>query len=556
MPRIASVLLAALLAAIPAARLRADDPAAIVPRIDAARMKANLAALASDAMNGRSFRSEDGRRAAEWIAAKLAEAGAKPLEGRDSMLVPVARMPAASPNVVAWIPPAGGNPSGEYILVTAHYDHLPNARAGDDRIFNGADDNASGVCGLIAVAEAMRDDRLDVGVVFVGFTGEEAGLVGSRAFVEEETLPVARLRGMFNMDMISRQPDGAIRLDGGPKGKVLVDLLVRLAPQVPIEMKVDTHPDWLMRSDQGAFLGAGVPAVLFSCEDHEDYHKVTDHADKCDEQLMARVAALVTAAVRTHAAEMAPRFDRSPVLGDDGTQRRAIRVGRTMPNAPYWKPATRRDPDRGLDAALLAEIAKKTGWTFEERPVSPADQCTALAEGEVDIILNGAAAALAGTPGLARPIVAVEPPYRASSGTALLVRKDSTVSAETELATLRIAVRAGTAASAFLAQQQPSLAPVAGNEPDGALASRIEKGELDALAGDALALEARAAKDPAFRVVRLSSESTHILCRADDSVLREALSRVLRERPADIDATDSRRDEPEPSKGEPARPAP
>ena len=83
MPRIASVLLAALLAAIPAARLRADDPAAIVPRIDAARMKANLAALASDAMNGRSFRSEDGRRAAEWIAAKLAEAGAKPLEGRD-----------------------------------------------------------------------------------------------------------------------------------------------------------------------------------------------------------------------------------------------------------------------------------------------------------------------------------------------------------------------------------------------------------------------------------------------------------------------------------------
>jgi ABC-type amino acid transport substrate-binding protein len=271
---------------------------------------------------------------------------------------------------------------------------------------------------------------------------------------------------------------------------------------------------------------------------------------------MARVAALVTAAVRTYAAEMAPRFDRSPVLGDDGTQRRSIRVGRTMPNAPYWKPATRRDPDRGLDAALMAEIAKKTGWTFEERPVSPADQCTALAEGEVDIILNGAAATLAGTPGLARPIVAVEPPYRTSSGTALLVRKDSTVSAETDLATLRIAVRAGTAASAFLAQRQPSLAPVPGNEPDGALASRIEKGELDALAGDALALEARAAKDPAFRVVRLSSESTHILCRADDSVLREALSRVLRERPADIDATDSRRDEPEPSKGEPARPAP
>ncbi|MFM1804165.1 MAG: hypothetical protein RL136_1044, partial [Planctomycetota bacterium] len=195
-------------------------------------MKANLAELASDEMNGRSFRSEDGKRAADWLAAKLAAAGAKPLEGRDSMLVPVARMPAASPNVVAWIPPAGAKPSGEFILVTAHYDHLPNARSGEDRIYNGADDNASGVCGMIAVAEALHADKLDVGVVFIGFTGEEAGLVGSRAFVEEEILPPARMRGMFNMDMISRQPDGAIRLDGGPKGKVLVDLLVRLAPQV------------------------------------------------------------------------------------------------------------------------------------------------------------------------------------------------------------------------------------------------------------------------------------------------------------------------------------
>ena len=523
--RSASVLLAALLAATP---LRADDPATIVPRIDAARMKANLVELASDAMNGRSFRSEDGRRAAGWIAAKLAEAGAKPLEGRDSMLVPMARRPAASPNVVAWIPPAGANPSGEYILVTAHYDHLPNARAGDDRIFNGADDNASGVCGMIAVAEAMRDDRLDVGVVFIGFTGEEAGLVGSRAFVEEETLPVARLRGMFNMDMISRQPDGAIRLDGGPKGKVLVDLLVRLAPRVPIDMKVDTHPDWLMRSDQGAFLGAGVPAVLFSCEDHEDYHKVTDHADKCDEQLMARVAALVTAAVRTYAAEMTPRFDRSPLLAEDGTQRRPIRVGRTMPNAPYWKPATRRDPDRGLDAALLAELAKATGWNFEERPVSPTEQCTALADGEVDILLNGASADLVRVVGLPRPIVAVEPAYLDTSGPALLVARDSTITAETDLANLKLAVRANSAAALHLAAQRPGVPLAFVAEPDGSIAAKIEKGELDAFAGDALSLEARAARDPAFRVVRLGGAPTAILCRADDAKLREALGAAVK----------------------------
>ncbi|MFM1868867.1 MAG: hypothetical protein RL591_2275, partial [Planctomycetota bacterium] len=241
-------------------------PTSSVPKIDPAPIRANIAALAADEFNGRSFRSEEGKRAAQWVAEKLAAAGAKPFakgaDGRASMLVPIGRMPAAAPNVVAWIPPRGANPSGEFLLVTAHFDHLPpksSAREGEDKIYNGADDNASGVCGMIAVAEALKDDVLDVGVVFVGFTGEEAGLVGSRAFVEEETVPTARIRGVFNMDMISRQPDGAIRLDGGPKGKPLVDLLVRLAPEVPIEMKVDTHPDWLDRSDQGAFLRVGIP---------------------------------------------------------------------------------------------------------------------------------------------------------------------------------------------------------------------------------------------------------------------------------------------------------
>ena len=88
-----------LLCALPCAgRAVADDPAGVFPSIDPARMRANLVDFSSDEFNGRSFRSEEGKRAAEWLARKLAEAGAKPLEGRDSMLVPVARMPAASPS--------------------------------------------------------------------------------------------------------------------------------------------------------------------------------------------------------------------------------------------------------------------------------------------------------------------------------------------------------------------------------------------------------------------------------------------------------------------------
>ncbi|MFM7259997.1 MAG: M20/M25/M40 family metallo-hydrolase, partial [bacterium] len=498
MPR--TLLLCALLALASASGpVRAIDdaaatPSTAIPKIDPEAIRADIAALAADDFNGRSFRSEDGRRAAQWIADKLAAAGAKPLvkgtDGTASMLVPVGRMPAAAPNVVAWIPPAGKNPSGEYILVTAHYDHLPpksGAKEGEDAIYNGADDNASGVSGMIAVANAMRDDALDVGVVFVAFTGEEAGLIGSRAFVEEETVPMARTRGVFNMDMISRQPDGAIRLDGGPKGKPLVDLLVRLAPEVPLEMKVDTHPDWLDRSDQGAFLRVGIPAVLFSCEDHEDYHQVSDHADKADPALAAKVSSLVVGAVRTYAREMQPRFDKSPILAEDGSQRRTIRVGRTMPNAPYWKPATRRDPDRGLDAAFVEALAKRTGLRVEEKSISIGGEVAALESGEIDLVANGWCAATPSTdPARIRQI-----PYFAASGIAALVAKGSAITDAEALRGKRVTARPGTPAEAWLHAQRPPIPFVPASDPDGAIVGRIEKGELDAYICDLLAARAR-----------------------------------------------------------------
>jgi ABC-type amino acid transport substrate-binding protein len=516
-----------LLCALPCAgRAVADDPAGVFPSIDPARMRANLVDFSSDEFNGRSFRSEDGKRAAEWLARKLAEAGAKPLEGRDSMLVPVARMPAASPNVVAWIPPAGPKPSGEFILVTAHYDHLPprsSAREGEDRIFNGADDNASGVCGVIAVAEALRADTLNVGVVLVGFTGEEAGLVGSRAFVEEETLPVPRIRGMFNMDMISRQPDGAIRLDGGPKGKPLTDLLVRLAPKVPIEMKVDTHPDWLMRSDQGAFLGAGVPAVLFSCEDHEDYHKVTDHADKADPALMAKVATLVAGAVRTFAAEMSPRFNLSPLAPAElaaGT--RTLRVGRPAANAPYWKPSTRRDPNKGLDHDLIQELANKLGWAIEEKTVRPGEEEKALESGEVDVIANGFMVTAARSERFA-----LTAPYLRTSGIGALMKKDAPIKALADLAGKKIAVADGSPEEAWALERAEGASIGPADGPIGMATGRIERGELDALLGDFAVLEARAKRDPAFSALLLEAIPIAFAFRKGDASIAAILSEHL-----------------------------
>ncbi len=485
----------------------------------ASRIASDIAELSSDAMNGRAFHSEDGVRAAQWVAAKLAQSGAKPLDGRDSMLVPIARDPKASPNVVAWIAPRGAAPTGEYILVTSHYDHLPNARSGEDRIYNGADDNASGTAGIIAVADTLRDIKLNVGVVFVAFTGEEAGMVGSRAFIEEETLPIARIRADFNMDMISRTDDAAIRLDGGPQGKILVDLLVRLAPQVMLEMKVDTHLDWLQRSDQGAFLSAGIPAVLFSCEDHADYHKVSDHADKTDSVLAAKTAALVALAVPAFAAEMSPRFDTTPLTADAlETHTRTLRVGRSREFAPFWITPKRRSKDRGFDGDLCAELAKRLGWKFEEKSVAVGDEARALEVGEVDVIANGFFATT--TRGAK---FALTNAYLTSDGVGALVKSASELTSGT-LDGKKLGIAHDEVAAAWQAKFAPGATVVALDGPAGAGATMIENGELDAVITDFAAASARAQRDKTFRALMLQPTPIACALRSGDASIATLIS--------------------------------
>jgi Iap family predicted aminopeptidase len=288
-------------------------------------IRADIAELASDEMNGRHWRSEDGWRAARWVAARFAGAGLEPLPGRTDMFVAVTDDVSASPNVVAWIPPAAtgarrmpldgtSQSTGPVVAISAHFDHLRPARRGEDRIFNGADDNASGVCAMIAAARALHEARVrgsapGVGIICIAFTGEEAGLIGSRAFVRDGTVPTDLMVALVNMDMVSRSDDGAIRVDGGDVGAPVTAALVKLAPQASLPLVVDTHPEWLPRSDQGPFLGKGVPSVLLSVEDHADYHTVDDEVDRIDADLAARTARLVCRTIEQLAAPgaMPPR---------------------------------------------------------------------------------------------------------------------------------------------------------------------------------------------------------------------------------------------------------
>lgn len=322
--------------------------------IGPARLAADVAHLSDDSFYGRFYRSPFAFKAAEWIRDQFRDAGLKPgmpaaADGGEAAWFQSLADPEAAPNVVAVL--AGR--SDRTVLVTAHYDHLPPLRRGEDRIFNGADDNASGVCGMIAVARAIAalPQPPACRLVFVAFTGEEAGLLGAKRFVAD--LPVAKeqILAVLNLDMISRGEANTIFIDGAPISEPIREALRAANAAIGLNIRFDEHPEWLDRSDQGPFLAAGIPAVLFSVEDHEDYHKVTDHADRIIPELAAKVSRLVAlsvllmgeraAAAASDAATVAPDAAAAPAEG-------APIASPPPPNPPAAAPSPSESPKISL----------------------------------------------------------------------------------------------------------------------------------------------------------------------------------------------------------------
>ena len=245
--------------------------------------------LASDELQGRYYRSKEAKIAARYIADKWRDAGLVPIRGTSSMFLPVDDL-MASPNVAAMWQGIGD----DYVLLTAHYDHLKPRKRGKDKIYNGADDNASGTAALIAIAQAVAtlQQPLDASIVVVAFTGEEAGFIGSEFFAANPPFPLRNIRGLINLDMISRGESNTIFLEGAPGAPRISRAINKANKQIGLNIVRDAYPDWLDRSDQAPFLERGVPCVFLSVEDHEDYHQVTDHTDKILPDLAAKTAQL------------------------------------------------------------------------------------------------------------------------------------------------------------------------------------------------------------------------------------------------------------------------
>lgn len=218
-------------------------------------------------------------------------------------------------NVIARLP--GHNPEAAAVLLTAHYDHLGVA---EGVLYPGADDNLSGVSTIIEVARQLAADPPAGDVEIVFFTGEEHGLIGSRAFAQALPRPVEDYAALFNIDAIGRAlsdlPDhaGTIYASGvgcfpqvdravaaGVEASGLE--VVELADEPTLAM-LDASCEAMIAgtagppSDQLPLLAAGLPGVLLVGGINADYHQPGDTADKVDYVRLARVAEFLVAAVR------------------------------------------------------------------------------------------------------------------------------------------------------------------------------------------------------------------------------------------------------------------
>jgi hypothetical protein len=184
--------------------------------------------------------------------------------------------------------------TNETLVVGAHYDHLGFITVGGtNRIFRGADDNASGTVTLLGVARllAARPTPPARRIVFVAFTGEEAGLVGSARYVRETIFPLEKTVAMINLDMVGRLAGERLTVDGSGTAAAFDPLLDELGKKYGFQLT--KHRAAGGGSDHASFNARRVPVLQLSTGLHPDYHQPSDDVSKINIQGMRRVAELV-----------------------------------------------------------------------------------------------------------------------------------------------------------------------------------------------------------------------------------------------------------------------
>lgn len=233
--------------------------------------------LSSDAYEGRKTGTKGAEMARLYLIDRFKEIGIKPFSGMEGYEQAFDfdnnGVRITGKNLIGYI--QGDIDSA--IVISAHYDHIGIIK---NEIYNGADDNASGLAGLLKIATHFAKHKPINTLIFAAFDAEEMGLRGAKAFVANPPLKLSKIKLNINMDMISHNDKGELYAVGTFKYPELRKYFSTSSPTLKVLFGHDDpklgHDDWTNQSDQGAFNEKNIPFLYFGVEDHKDYHKASD----------------------------------------------------------------------------------------------------------------------------------------------------------------------------------------------------------------------------------------------------------------------------------------
>jgi hypothetical protein len=289
--------------------MEASQGAMMAP--DSSRIAADIAFLASDDLEGRGTGTPGFDSAASYVAKRYGTLGLRPLTpgylqpftARSAMMAH-SGSPGALPtrNVIAFLP--GRDPAlrGQVIVVGAHLDHLGRSPSGAldpearDAIRNGADDNASGSAAVLELARLFSASPTRRSLLFLNFSGEELGLLGSQYFVEQSPIALDSMIAMLNFDMVGRLSGDSLIVYGVATARELPALVD--SANAGVSLHVRGVGDGFGPSDHSSFFAKNIPVLHFFTNTHADYHRATDDAARVNVAGAVRVVALAEGVIR------------------------------------------------------------------------------------------------------------------------------------------------------------------------------------------------------------------------------------------------------------------
>lgn len=275
-------------------------------QFDASKIREHIKILASDSMQGRGTGKEGEKMAAAYIQSQFKKLKLQTKGDEKGYLQAFTFKSGAhgegeagtANNIVAYL----DNKAATTIIIGAHYDHLGLGDQGSsldanpkEKIHNGADDNASGVAGVLELARvlAKNKEKEKNNFIFLCFSGEELGLYGSKYFADHPTLDLAQVNYMINMDMIGRldPQTKTVLVNGTGTSPVWEPLLKKFENE---NLKIKTDSSGVGPSDHTSFYLKNIPVLHFFTGSHSDYHKPSDDWEKVNYEGEVQVLNLIS----------------------------------------------------------------------------------------------------------------------------------------------------------------------------------------------------------------------------------------------------------------------